>query len=144
MCLAWHWAEGVTPVSSPSLPGWPTCDPGQKALFAQGQEWPDAKPGGRSHALVWGAMVGPASSGSRSSTDYHEPQTPTTPGVLVASGLNLLVQQFPCKEKVNFVCPAGTRASTQTRGCLAIVCNGPCSIRGSSDAKQRAYQNGYD
>ena len=62
-------------------------------------EWPTSKPAASNNALVWAAGVAP-------SHQIEEEQTVTNnSGVLIASGLNLLVQPFPCSEKVDLVCP---------------------------------------
>jgi hypothetical protein len=59
-------------------------------------QWPTAKPGGRSHALVWATGVSPSSGDTDSGS---------AGGVLISSGLNLLGEQFPCFHQVNLVCP---------------------------------------
>ena len=61
-------------------------------------EWPTSKPAASNNAFVWAAGVAPS----------HETEgeaATSTGGVLIASGLNLLVQPFPCSEKVGFLCP---------------------------------------
>eukprot|EP01052_Picozoa_sp_SAG31_P008819 SAG31_NODE_451_length_15511_cov_77.547301_13_plen_365_part_00 len=64
--------------------------------------WPQAKPAASNNALVWAARVASAH------TPVGDSASPSAGGTLIASGLNLLVQPFPCSKKFGLLCPPAT------------------------------------